>query len=163
MPLQEYEEHQIARMLRHVSLLMTKARQNELAHLGVTPSQVGVLHHAQMFDTPCTIIQLRELMRRSNSSMVGIINRMERKGLIKRQVDSESKKYTRIILTEKGKNLYNQAVSLTAFAAIVSSLPKEDRQRLRSYLETLSTAAQNVLGKNETLKDESEIGAPFTT
>lgn len=95
--------------------------------------------------------------------MVGIINRMERKGLIKRQVDSESKKYTRIILTEKGKNLYNQAVSLTAFAAIVSSLPKEDRQRLRSYLETLSTAAQNVLGKNETLKDESEIGAPFTT
>ncbi len=141
----ESKEHNIAVMLRHIVLLMTKARRNELAHLGVTPQQIGVLYFAQRFQAPCTVIQLRDLMRRSNSSLVAIINRMERKGLLKRQADSKSKKYTRIFLTEKGKDVYERAVNLSAFTTIVASLPEEDRQRLKSYLATLNDAAQKIL------------------
>jgi DNA-binding MarR family transcriptional regulator len=141
----ESEEHEISVMLRHVVLLMTKARRNELAHLGITPPQIGVLHFAQKFKTPCTVIQLREMMRRSNSSLVAIINRLERKGLLKRGADSQSKKYTRIFLTEKGKDVYKKAVDLSAFNTIVSSLPEEDQQRLKSYLITLNDASQKIL------------------
>jgi DNA-binding MarR family transcriptional regulator len=141
----ETEEHEIAVMIRRIDLLISKARRNELEHLDITPAQAGVLHFTQMFKEPCTIIQLRRSMGRSNSSMVGIINRMENQGLIKRQVDSQSKKYTRVLLTEKGKALYEEAVSLNGFLTIISSLPKEDRQRLKLYLNALVEAARKVL------------------
>lgn len=142
----ETEEHDISVMLRHVVLLVTKARRNELEHLGITPPQSGVMHFAQKFQTPCTVIKLRQIMRRSNSSLVVIINRLERKGLMKRQSDLKSQKYTRILLTEKGKDVYNRAVNLTAFTTIVSSLYKEDQKRLKSYLVTMSEAAEKLLG-----------------
>lgn len=102
----ETEEHKLAVLLRGVDLLISKARQNELKHLGITPAYAGVLHFAQKSDTPCTITQLRKLIGRSNSSIVGIINRMERDGLIKRLTDSKNKKYKRVFLTEEGQALY---------------------------------------------------------
>jgi len=140
----ESEEHKIAVLIRRVDLLISKARRNELVHLGITPAQAGVLHFAQMLETPCAIIQLRQLMGRSNSSMVGIINRMERDGLITRQVDRQNKKYTRILLTSKGKTLYEKAVKLNTFVTIISSLPEEDKRKLKLYLSTLSKAARKV-------------------
>jgi len=141
----ETEEHEIAVLIRRVDLFMSKARRNELVHLGVTPAHAGVLRFAQQFKKPCTIQQLRQSMGRSNSSMVGIINRMERNGLIKRQVDSQNKKYTQIIVTSKGKTLYDKAVGLSAFVTIISSLPKEDRKKLKQYLNNLSKVAQKVI------------------
>jgi DNA-binding MarR family transcriptional regulator len=141
----ETEEHEIAVMIRRIDLLISKARRNELEHLSITPAQAGVLHFTQMFKEPCTIIQLRRSMGRSNSSMVGIINRMENQGLIRRQVDSQSKKYTRVLLTEKGKAIYEEAVSLNGFLTIISSLPKEDRQRLKLYLNALAETARKVV------------------
>lgn len=148
----ETEEHEIAVLIRRIDLLLSKARRNELVHLSITPAQAGVLHFTQIFEKPCTIIQLRQSMGRSNSSMVGIINRMERKGLVKRQVDCQSKKYTRVLLTEKGKVLYEEAVSLSGFLTIISSLPKEDRQRLKMYLNALAKAAQKVLEEQQNSK-----------
>jgi DNA-binding MarR family transcriptional regulator len=145
----ETEEHQIAVLIRRIDLLLSKARRNELAHLGITPAQSGVLHFAQTFKTPCTILQLRQSMGRSNSSMVGIINRMERGGLIKRQADSQNKKYTRVLLTSKGKALYEKAVNLSAFVTIISGLPKEDKRKLKLYLDTLSEAARKVLEEQQ--------------
>jgi len=141
----ESVEHKIAVLIRRVDLLISKARRNELVHLGITPAQAGVLHFTQMLKAPCTIIQLRQLMGRSNSSMVGIINRMERDGLIKRQVDRQNKKYTRIFLTSKGKTLYEKAVKLSTFITIISNLPEEDKRKLKLYLSTLSKAARKVL------------------
>jgi len=148
----ETEEHKIAVMLRGVSLLMSRARQNELAHLGITPAHAGVLHFAQKFETPCTMQQLRQSMGRSNSAMVGIINRMERDGLIKRQVDHQNKKYTRILLTSKGEALYEKAVNLSVFTTIISSLPREARQKLILYLNTLDKTAREVLEEQQNLK-----------
>jgi DNA-binding MarR family transcriptional regulator len=149
------EEHEIAVLIRRIDLLISKTRRNELEHLGITPAQAGVLHFTQMFEQPCTITQLRQSMGRSNSSMVGIINRMERKGLIKRRVDSQSKKYTRVILTEKGTALYEEAVSLNAFTTIISSLPKEDRQRLKLYLNALTKAARKVLEEQPNSREKT--------
>jgi DNA-binding MarR family transcriptional regulator len=141
----ESEEHEIAVMLRHIVLLMTKARRNELVHLGVTPQQIGVMRFMQKFPTPCTIVQLRQVMLHSNSSLVALINRLERKGLVKRETDSQSRKYTRVHITEKGRELYKKAVDLAAFTAIVSSISKEDQKRLKSYLANMSDAAEKTL------------------
>jgi DNA-binding MarR family transcriptional regulator len=143
----ESEEHEIVVLLRHLDLSYAKVRRNELEPLGVTPPQIGVLHFMQKFQEPCTIIQLRKLMRHSNSALVALLNRMERKGLIKRKPDTASKKYTRVSLTEKGRAVYKRAMSLDSYITIVSSLPEEDQQRLKSYLTTLIEAAKKFLGE----------------
>jgi DNA-binding MarR family transcriptional regulator len=148
----ESEEHEIAVRLRHINLLMTKARRHELVHLGTTPQQVGVLRFVQKFQTPCTIIQLREAMHRSNSSLVNIINRLERKGLVERHPDSESKKFTRLFVTEKGKKLYQEAVNLNAFHSIISGLPLNDIKNLKSYIETMIDVAEKMLDEQAKAK-----------
>ena len=61
------EEHEIAVLIRRIDLLLSKTRRNELEHLGITPAQAGVLHFTQMFEKPCTIVQLRKSMGRSTA------------------------------------------------------------------------------------------------
>jgi MarR family transcriptional regulator for hemolysin len=147
MTLWESVEHEIVVLLRHLDLAYTKARRNELEPLGITPPQIGILHFVQKSREPCTVIQLRKLMRHSNSALVALLNRMERKGLLKRQPDTASKKYTRIYLTEKGRDIYKRAMRLDSFVTIISSLPEDDQQRLKSYLATLTEATQKFLGE----------------
>jgi DNA-binding MarR family transcriptional regulator len=146
-PLWESPEHKIAVSIRAVDMLLSKIRHNELAHLGVTPAYTGVLHFTKKFDQPPTIIELRDLMNRGNSSMVGIINRMERDGLVKRQIDSRSKKFTRVVITEKGEELYKKAIQLDLFVSIISALPEGDRQKFSEYLDILFNAAKKVLAE----------------
>ena len=145
MPVWESLEHKIAVSIRAVDLLLSKIRHGELAHLGVTPAYVGVLHFTKKFDMPPTILELRDAMNRGNSSMVGIVNRMERGGLVIRQVDSESKKFTRVLITEKGEALYEKAMQHNLFTKIISVLPEEDRNKLSEYLDILYKEARKVL------------------
>ncbi len=143
-------EHKFMVKFRHFRLLLHKARRNELAHLGTTPEQMGVLRCIQELQTPPTIIELRKVMMRSNSSLVAIIKRMERKGLIERYPDSQSKKYTRVLVTGKGKELYERAMELNAFKEVFSDLSMEDMQRLSSYIETLTYAVEKTLEEQRT-------------
>jgi DNA-binding MarR family transcriptional regulator len=145
----ESEEHEIAVILRHSVLLMTNIRHYELAHFDITPQQIGVMRFMQKFPTACTIIQLKKVMRRSNSSLVAIINRLERKGLVQRQTDSKNKKYTRVFVTENGKELCKKAMEMSSFSIIISSLPAENRKRLKSYLNTINKTAEKILDEQK--------------
>jgi DNA-binding MarR family transcriptional regulator len=149
LPLWESLEHKIAVSVRTVDLLLGKIRHDELEHLGVTPAYVGVLHFAKKFDAPPTILELRDAMHRGNSSIVGIVNRMERDGLVTRQVDSQSKKFTRVVITEKGEALYEKAIQQDLFTRIISVLPVEDRNKLSEYLDILHREAKQVLDNQD--------------
>ena len=151
----ETEEHELAVLLRGVNLLISKARQNELNHLGITPAYACVLHFTQKTEIPCTISELRQLIGMSNSSMVGVINRMERDGFIKRQPDNQNKKYTRILVTEEGRALYKKALELNAFTTIFSKLSREERQNLKKYLNSLEDMAQVVLAEQQNKKGKT--------
>lgn len=141
----ETEEYKVALLLRHVDLLITKARRNELEYLEVTPPQMGILHFVQEDGKPCTVLKLRQTMLHSNSSLVAVLNRMEKKGLIQRKSDPRSKKFTRIVVTDKGKEIYKKAMNLSAFNTIISSLSLEDMQCFKQYLNVLKQAADKLL------------------
>ena len=147
----ESEEHEIAVRLMHINLLLTRARRNELAHLSVTPQQIGVMRFLQKIQ-PCTVTQLRKAMGRSNSSLVAVLNRLETRGLIKRQADSRNRKTTLLSVTDRGKKLYENAVELGAFSSIIRTLPGEDLQRLKSYIEAMITAAETFVDKQSSAK-----------
>lgn len=141
----ETQEYKIAVLLRHVDLTITKARRIELEPLGITPPQMGILHFAQDDGIPCTVLKLRRTMLHSNSSLVNVLNRMEKKGLIERQPDPRSRKFTRIVVTEKGQEIYQKAMNLSAFHTIISSLSAEDKQCFQQHLNVLKQAADKLL------------------
>ena len=91
-------------------------------------------------------------MGRSNSSLVAVLNRLETRGLIKRQADSRNRKTTLLSVTDRGKKLYENAVELGAFSSIIRTLPGEDLQRLKSYIEAMITAAETFLDKQSSAK-----------
>jgi DNA-binding MarR family transcriptional regulator len=141
----ETEEYQICLRIRHLDLRITKARRIELEHLDITPPQIGILHFIQKFTSPCTVLELRRYMIHSNSSIMALLNRMEKKGLLRRQPDTKNKRYTRIVLTEQGKALYQKAMSLNTFKEIVSCLPLKDQDKLKEYVELMIDAAERHL------------------
>jgi len=141
----ETREYRVALLLRQVDLSITRARRNELKPLGVTPPQIGILHFAQDDGIPCTVLKLRRTMHHSNSSLVNVLNRMEKKGLIQRQPDPRSKRFTRIAVTAKGQAIYTQAMNLHGFNTIVSHLPAKDQQILKKYLGVLEKAADELV------------------
>ncbi len=81
-------------------------------------------------------------MHRSNSSLVNILKRMEKNGLVRRQSDLHNKKFTRVVITEKGQAIYMKALHLSAFDAVISCLPRKDQQMLKKYLDILFKAAE---------------------
>jgi DNA-binding MarR family transcriptional regulator len=144
------EEYNICLRIRHLDLLITRARRRELRALGVTPPQMGILHFAQQFEGPCTVLDLRRKMLRSNSSLMALLKRMEVKGLLRREADVRNHRFTRIILTEKGRRVYRRAMGLSVFNTIVAALPELDRRRLRDYIEVLITSTEKISGSPRT-------------
>ena len=60
--------------------------------------------------------------------------------------DFDRKNLVRVILTEKGQQAYYQSSEIKSIRQIVSSLSEEERQQLRSYMETLRDKALKELG-----------------
>jgi hypothetical protein len=48
-------------------------------------------------------------------------------------------------VTEKGQEIYEEAMNLSAFNTIISSLPPEDMQRFKQSLNVLQEAADKLL------------------
>lgn len=140
----ETPEYTLCLRIRHFDLLISRARRRELEALGVTPPQIGILHFVQQSDGPCTVLDLRRRMLHSNSALMNLLKRMEAKGLVRREKDPGNLRYTRIILTDRGRQVYHRAVDFSVFNTVVSALPEPDRERLREYIETLISAAETI-------------------
>jgi MarR family transcriptional regulator, organic hydroperoxide resistance regulator len=74
-----------------------------------------------------SLTELSERVRAQNSTVTGIIDRMEREGLVTRERSTEDRRVVQIGLTEKG-------------ATIAKSLPVAPMEVFRDALATLSAA-----------------------
>ena len=78
----------------------------KLAEYDLTPSQYGVLSCLcqREFATPK---QISEILCLETSTISGVLDRMQKKGLIDRVINKEDRREVRVIPTEKGKALQN--------------------------------------------------------
>ena len=70
----------------------------------VTPIQYGVLYCLWKGDKT-TPKEIASELKLENSTISGILDRMEKKDLLKRQVSTEDRRYIEVVLTEKGAAL----------------------------------------------------------
>ena len=131
------EEYYIWMLLTYIRRGMFKLREKELSQYGITPEQAGFLFCIQVIGEEATAAKISKFTIREPQSVSGMLDRMERKGLIKKVKDLDRINMIRITITDKGRQAYQQSTYRKSIHNIMSHLAVEKRAQLRSLLETL--------------------------
>lgn len=131
---------------RCINFVLTKAQQSvqqifkaRLAPYGVTPGQYAVLACLWNGDGK-TARQLADMLFLDGSTMTGILDRIEQKGLIEKQVDPKDRRAMRVMLTDAGRQLeepLNQVI-MDANVEALANLPQPDGESLKGLLLKLN-------------------------
>ncbi len=137
-------------LLQNTRDAMAAVRAEELAKCGLSDVEAAVLLVVQVIErggtSESTPAEIARWLFRKPHSITGLMNRMEKKGLVRRVNDLEKKNRVRITLTPKGLETYRCSEKREKIKGVLSSLPEEDRERLWSYLQALRDTALNHLG-----------------
>ena len=115
----------------------------ELAKLGLTPIKVYVLWVCRDYDGPLTPAELSRLVFRESNSIVQLLARMEKEGLISRIPKRKGHPFTEIHITAKGKELVEPAIKLTRVLStnILSSLSPQELNQFQKLLQKVQQKA----------------------
>ena len=95
-----------------INFLLTTAQHNvfqylsqQLAPYGVTPSQYGVLNCLWREENYLTPKQIADTLCLETSTISGVLDRMQKKGLIDRNINLEDRREVQVTITDKGRAL----------------------------------------------------------
>jgi DNA-binding MarR family transcriptional regulator len=132
-------------LLDQTDSIITNAIELEIKHLRMTQPQVRVLNMLSREDRPVTLDELANWTLKEFNSVSTLINRMEKKGLIKK-IKKPGDLKTYIILTEKGSNLYHKQVTERSIHLIFDKLTSEEKGKLDLILKKLRDTTRDLLG-----------------
>jgi DNA-binding MarR family transcriptional regulator len=96
-------------------------------------------------DRSVTLDELANWTLKEFNSVSTLINRMEKKGLVKKiKKDGDLKTY--IVLTEKGSDLYHKQVTERSIHLIFDKLSTEEKKQLDSILKKVRDTTRDLLG-----------------
>lgn len=131
-----------------LNFMLTKAQQSvfqlfktELLPFGVTPGQYGVLK-CLWDENGQTVKQLAERLFLDSSTVTGLLDRMEHKGLIEKKADPRDRRALQVLLTDKGRELehpINQAI-INANQKALHHMDELQAEALRQLLQRLNSA-----------------------
>ena len=113
---------------------------------GLTGSQLWVLKMIEPAGR-LSLSELSERVRAKNSTMTGIIDRMERDGLVVRRRSDDDRRVINIELTSKGRALASgvQAPPTHLFRSLLESLPDRDAAELERIMTKLAKRVKEML------------------
>lgn len=125
--------------------IISKARDLELDQYRLTRIQAKVLFMLMNQGAGgMTLAEISKWVLREPHSVLSLVNRMEKIGLIKRVKKTGDDKI-RIFLTDKGRVLYSQTTR-RSITMIFSALSPEEKKHFQSYLKKLRDEARSLLG-----------------
>jgi len=132
-------------LLDQVDSIVTNAVELELKHLRLTQPQARVLTMLSREDKPATIDELAKWTLKEFNSVSTLINRMGKKGLVKKnKKDGELKTY--ITLTDKGNDLYHKKVTERSIHLIFEKLTSKEKKDLDTILKKIRDTTRDLLG-----------------
>ena len=132
-------------LLNQVQSLMMNVRDTELMEYGTTAIQAAVLFITNSIGEEAIPAEISRWLLRKPATISGLLDRMEKAGLIERAKDLPRKNLVRIRLTEKGKQAYKQSLKRETIHKIMSCLSEEERQQLASILVKLRNRTAKAL------------------
>ena len=125
--------------------------------VGLTGPQLTVIKLLESFDN-LSLSSLSERIRAQNSTVTGIIDRMEREGLVRRERSTTDRRVVHIRLSDKGQKLARQiqVEPMEIFRDALAGLSQAD---LRDLLRIMNKLQKHVRAKVAT-EGGAETGEP---
>jgi DNA-binding MarR family transcriptional regulator len=134
-------------LLKHAQLRFFELSASALAPLGVSGQEAAVL---RAIDCPEPMSQgdIAIRMRIDRTTMVALIDDLERKGLAQRRQDPGDRRKNVVELTGTGRDILRRANQVAAEAeqTFLSPLAAEDRERFMTALRALTAADRSLSG-----------------
>jgi len=131
-----------------INFLLTNAQHNVFQYLSkrlteydVTPVQHGILSclMGKSYDTPK---HLAESMSLETSTISGVLDRMQKKGLIDRVINKEDRREVQVRLTDKGRELEEQITVIIdeVNAEVLKSFSEDEVTALKDFLRLIASS-----------------------
>lgn len=126
-------------LLRQTWTAVNKVAEIKLARIGLTPEKAAVLWACRDYPGTLTPAEIARLVFREAQSIAGLLNRMEKEGLVKRIPKRKGRPFTEIRLTPKGEELCGPGVEIykSLIQGLSSDLSADERQQLDNALRKL--------------------------
>ena len=117
--------------------------EQQVARTGLTAEKVKVLWLCTDYPPPLTPAEISRFLFRKSHSVAGLLDRMERDGLIRRVPKCKGHPYTEIQVTAKGEELIEPAkdVTITVISDLMSGLSQDELVQLQGLLKKLRERA----------------------
>ncbi len=142
----EDEDQDLWLLLTHTRYAIFRAREKELLRYGVSPEQVGLLFVVQALGNKATPAALSRHIIRQPHTVSALVDRMAKRGLVKKVKDLDRKNLVRVVMTEKGQKTYELSTKRGPIHRIMNTLTEEEKKEFRGYLEKLLAKARKEIG-----------------
>jgi DNA-binding MarR family transcriptional regulator len=136
-------------LLAQTKSALFKAREKELGQY-IHHNQAMTLVFIAAHNGKATPSMISRILSLEVQSVSGLVNRMEKKGLVIRSRDPERKNVIRLSLTEQGQEMVQKVRQLDFIKATMSQLSDEQQKQLRTCLSVLLDHALKELGLEDT-------------
>ncbi len=135
--------------------LVFKCEDAVFAKAGLTTQKHAVLAAIKYINDPVTVTEVAHWLDRNPNGISTLVDRMEKDGLVKRARDLRDRRSVRLVMTRKGKDIFEQAtISGWELAQeILSYLSDEDIRTLNSLLDRIREKAFEYLHPGEVLEE----------
>lgn len=133
-------------MLEQAHSGITLARDRELEKHGISTIKAAALFIIDSIGDEATPAEISRWIVRRPHSVSGLLDRMERDGLINKAKNLHKKNLVRVTITPKGRKAYETSLKRKTINQSLSALTAHERKELYGYLEKLRNKALKVAG-----------------
>lgn len=135
------QEFRIYLLLAFTRDELKKIRSKELLPSNIRPEQARILAAIKKLGADATPTTIGEIVPRDSQTICGMLNRLEKVGLVNRVKESKNAKKTRIVLTPAGEDAVERSAHHEKISQLFEVLTSEEKNLLEAYLEKLYQAA----------------------
>jgi len=151
-------------VLRQAWLAINRVAEARLAKVGLTPETFLVLWTCRDYPGPLIPAEIARIAHRENQTIAGLLNRMEKEGLVQRVPKRKGHPFTEVKMTAKGEKLL--ADGLPVFRSVLSDLicdmPVKKQKECQEWHRALRDRALDKLHLEAKRPSESVTGKPIT-
>jgi MarR family transcriptional regulator, organic hydroperoxide resistance regulator len=151
------EDQDLWLLLTHARYAIFRAREKELQRYGVSPEQVGLLFVVQALGNKATPAALSRHIIRQPHTVSALVDRMAKRGLVKKVKDLDRKNLVRVVMTEKGQKTYELSTKRGPIHRILNTLSADERKVFKDLLERLLSKARKEIGLDRDELPPSDI------
>ena len=133
--------------LQTMTAVLDRARDLELATIGLNMPQALVLYCLKVSKEPMTPMKLARMMHKQPHTVSALVHRMESQGLLTTRRDLKRKNWVRVSLTKKGEEAIKGWVTATMVPDIMGSLSKKEADALYKATQKLHNGGLELLRK----------------